>query len=198
MLTGSTEFQELFMRKELNMTDKRFDPLIKKIQFLQILNSDNINNNISNEINNSENIVIDIYEESTNKYFIICFNENIHIIDQSNQTYINLLITDDCIDKLYILNEAKNDFIKITNIQDDKLKNNQKIELEEEINIFIPYFNLCRIYKTTIIKIWKIIQRCISGYLIQKAYSKSLRNEDESFIPNIERPLYNNKVFKED
>ncbi|KAK8843603.1 hypothetical protein M9Y10_024662 [Tritrichomonas musculus] len=205
MLTGSTEFQELFMRKELNMTDKRFDPLIKKFQFRQILNSDiinnsdNINNSISYEINESENIVIDIYEESTNKYFIICFNENIHIINQSNQAYINKFLTDDCRDKLFILNKAKNDFIKITKIQDDKLKNNQKIDkLEEEIYNFMQNFNLCRIYKTIIIKIWKIIQRCVSGYLIRKAYSKSLRNEDESFIPDIERPLYNNKVFKED
>ena len=67
----------------------------------------------------------------------------------------------------------------------------------EEINEFIPNFQICYIYEKSISQFWKIISKCIAGYLIKKAYIFCY-NKRYNIYASLDNEYIKKGIFKED
>lgn len=64
--------------------NKAFIHSLQKISILQIINNDDISYKIGVKIKQADFIVIDRIEEKNQSYLILCFDEQLFIIEQPN------------------------------------------------------------------------------------------------------------------
>ena len=168
MLAGYDEFKALSIKKNIKMTNHRFDSLLNEFNFLLITSDDN-NEEFLLKMNESKVVIVDSYRESDSLYFIICIEKNLIIIDKNYTKSFSNLIPNLIQSNIYFLNnsqeELKQNFhVNFNNFNYDIDENKN---LKEEIRAFSSVFTLNRQNKK-VIYFWNIIKQCISGYLIKK------------------------------
>ena len=155
MLSNYREFKEQHDNKLIKFKYNCFNEVIYAFKILQILTSDYINQNIIQDIDESNIIIIDTYETSYSKYYIACFIKYLIIFDQLDKRLTNHMLSE----------KNKRKIIYIPKVQD-----NSSINIfGDEILKFNERFIIISKNKY-IVTFWKVIQSCLSGYLIKKCY----------------------------
>ena len=134
---------------------------------------------IYDNIKKSKFITIDqnklLNQKTNDKYYIIGFEKTIIILNESSLYFLQALLT---INSELSVCFLSNDII-INNeniqIQNPEIENNQNFKVE--IDNFSDKMKLYKKYKF-MYKIWSIISRCISAYLIKKCYLKLSKNRN--------------------
>lgn len=120
-----------------------------------------------------------IYNNSNNKFIIICFEYHLIIIDKSQQFIIKTLLSRNNEDKLY--------FVPKTNSK-------QISFFEQEIDSFTNYLKIKVKGSKFIFDFWNAIVPCLSAYLIKKSYNKTY----EDRIYKYKSKIKETKKFVED
>ena len=199
MLRGYTEFQDFAMKNKISVFEKRLNPLIQNFNYYLIQNPDNCNKEIIGQLDKSQVIMIDSYQEETNQYFFICFERHFLIINQSNQNCIKNLFSNISNNKVFLFKESKDYFIKNLSFHISESNNDESLlNLEEEIFNFKRNLDLCDIYDQSIINFWNLIRHCISGFLIKKSYFNCTSQRIKTFFMNVDKTEEKEKEFNED
>ena len=159
-------------RKDTLLTNPKLKQIVADFDF-NLINNEDLSLLIINSLKNESQIIIidKINECFKRNYFVICFDQQIFLIDPSNLHQIQnfFLLNKNSI--IYFLSNSKPDFTKI-------IKNNFNKSIEadddfiEEITNFQNELNMNKKHDNRILTLWSKIIASISGYLIKKSYSK--------------------------
>lgn len=187
MIQGFNEFKDIFDKKEIKFNRE----FCLKHVIHQIINNDEINPQIFQQIEESTIIVFDEHITSCFKYFIICFEGKLLIIDQSNQDQMNLL-SEIKSSEIYFLSELQNTFIENFNAESYKNKKKEYLYFLEEIKELENCFQINQKYDKPIKNFWCIISPCIFGYLIKKNYPKRLNFDVDEYLQTMDNSIIQN------
>ena len=166
------ELENQINKKLILMENDLFNEIIHNFDFL-ILDAKNYVSCIYKKETSPKILMIDY--DTKNDFFIFCFNKSIRIIKKSDYLIIKHFISQYSDYTIYYAsNECKHLLVKTyPHILFNFTKKDQKHFLNLEIPNFMAQFEI----KDMKMKDnWKIIQRCISGFLIKKGYFNSLTN----------------------
>lgn len=181
MLEGYTEFKQRFIEKKFVGMNKAFIHSLQKISILQIINNDDISYKIGVKINQADFIVIDRIEEKNQSYLILCFDEQLFIIEQPNDIDFK---------KLFEFSISKDNVFLANNVDDNFLgisKNHILYlgEFNKNFHLFDDKYRRCNSDDLSI-KFWEKIKLSISGYLLQNSFFKCKIDRIQDFFSNIE------------
>ena len=184
MIKNYLKFKTLSDKQNIEMKNQQFNIPVNKMHFTQIIDDNDNIDDIQLDLEKSKYFVIDKKILDFIEYFIICFKDQLIIIEKSKKLQLKNLfsfITKEHI--FYFLSESYEDFCKIIpNISDDS---NHFPFLSIEIDSFKPNINLSTKYRA-LMPIWSTINTCLSAYFIIKSYYKCKVDRVHDFISNIE------------
>lgn len=184
MISSSLKSPKIFDTKAIKINHEHLDSVIHKYTFLHVKMQSDVDNNkiIYQNISSSNVVIINRYEEKDPDiiYFIIGFKNTIIIIEESQFLILQpLFSTKKCLKicflpRIFDLNlQTKYEIIK-----------SNESHFNQELQSFNYQLLLHRSCSLELKNIWKIIQPCISGYLIKEGYEKTRKNRLEKFIKN--------------
>lgn len=155
------EFQKRIATKKIDTENKFFHNILYNLHFYYWIDNQ-IEKNILQLQNNSKIIIIDEYQEGENIYYIVCFDYNLIICNQAQES--NLLLKH---------NDSKHYFLKNQLLFGSNSFLADSIFMHEIKNFSSKF----QIINREFIAFWKSIVNCISGFLIKKAYDNSKSND---------------------
>lgn len=185
MLPNYQDFKNLSDSQSIEMARSQFNNSIKKITFMQIDKDFIFSDKIKSKIYDSTFFIFDSCVYFQIRYFMACFNDHFIIFDENNQTFISNffdIITKK--DNIFFLSNSSDFF---NNKYHFKCQEKETSILQEEIESFIDTkkFKLSPKFKH-LNEFWKLIQKCLSGYLIEKSYFKCKKDRFYDFFTNIQ------------
>mgnify|MGYP001029950258 FL=1 len=164
-----------FKNHSIKMQNKYLQDIFYMFSFYYITDIQNKDEIIQVQ-NESKIMIIDEYQDTdTNKYFFACFDYKI-IIYQNQETLNEFLSKHQDYDKYFLKRNP------ITG-----LKHDDDIFMYE-INNFCEKFG---IFNSNLQMFWRLIYRCISGFLIKKSYKnhqiKNHKNSNKKFLEGQEK-----------
>ena len=189
MHEGYNEFKNLNEKNYIRMNYKCYDHFLHEIVFLEIKDEISFDLTLQQKIIQSKVIVIDTYSKDNYQYFIICFDNNNNLIffDKSLENILNTVLSKIDVTKIFIIPKPRDNFqhyFDSINLQKDTT---QAQEFAEEIINFKNVFKIERQYNDAVNMFWKIINPCLSGYIIRKSYIHSYNNRFDIFMEDIEK-----------
>lgn len=158
--------QDFFSSKSMKMKNDLFNPVIQQYDLL-ILTNDNHQQEISKLKNKNKIIMCDFQKDN----YIACLDNKIIIIKKSDDAIINYFISYFNYSTIYYTsNECKKILEDIcSDISINFSQENQDDFISDELPNFLKEFIPVNVNR----KDWNIISKCLSGYLIKKAYMQS-------------------------
>lgn len=168
-----------FKDQEIIIKNKMLDTVIQNYYFIQISSKSDLSNHLYQNINESNFILINQYEEQNQKYtyIIIGFKRTIIVIEKSLLSILEPLFSTKTNLNICLLTEI-NDLNMKSNwniIENNQFPEEETMKLSKKLILQ----NACsKEFK----KLWECIKPCISGYLIRESYEKTKRNRIENFV----------------
>ena len=154
-------FQKFIESNSIGLSNDGLNKLFNSYKFNYIIDQNQINYDIISKINNSQIIMIDIFERSKVNYFIFGFEKTILIVKKSEINIIQSLFSNinvlicfmtkkvmDCLQNFKILHKKQTNFNTIITSFSNKLNLWSKDQ--------------------SVVTFWNSIRKCICGYLIEK------------------------------
>ena len=118
MFPGYLDFKNLLENEKIEMDNKNFNDSIKQINFYLMMNENDFTEELKQKLKSADFIIIDLNEQSTIKYFIFCFDQQLMIVDEFKNAIIqNLFYIGLKEDKFFFLSNShsilRDLFIKI-------------------------------------------------------------------------------------
>lgn len=185
------DFKCYFDGESIKILNKKLKIAFQNYSFIHVTNEFNNNNNeINQNIKESQIMIVNSYEENDVQFFVIGFKKTIIIIEQMKLHYLQDLLLYNKAILICFLFDAKNNF------QDQINHKFDDIEIENQF-FQIEYESLCKIFliKLELQKKWNCIQPCILKYLLLQGYLKTTKNRLNEHQSNFERSQ--TKIFNE-
>ena len=127
---------------------------------------------IFEKMDQSKVVVIDQLEE----FFIVCFKKILILINKDNLHFLNPLFIRNSSIIFRFLSHPDPIYIEKTEIKNDQIDTSNDTDFKNEIYQFNKIFTFDHIIDQSFQKIWRVVQSCISGYLIMQSYEISVKN----------------------
>ena len=198
MIQSFKDFTKHFKENKITILNKRFNHLIRYYSFyflssdLNVFKEDKFkqnNNNLSNIL------VIDYYEKSEDRFFIIGLINIIIFVDKFSIETLLSLFLDKQIFSICILPNAKKHFKYSFNFHFNEIKCDDIFQ--EEIQHFNENLSISSSNTRSDRIIWNIIKSCISGCLIKQGYQKLQKNRFNN-IKNVKSIDTSIQIFEDD
>lgn len=153
------------------MRNKKFNCVLDNLK-LYLISKDNSNPNDIQEINQHYNktdiIIIDNYEEPDEKYFILCFDKIIWIIEQAKIQEIQFFLSNSKSSLFIFLKNTKDIFDN--HIKFDYVEFDNESSFYNELEVFKSQFIIQPIQSMHITRFWRIIRSSFLSFLLKKSY----------------------------
>ena len=201
MLDNFDKFNRLLQDDAISFVNEKFMKILKLFSFHHISENFDLDKHqeIKTNIKDSEVIMINscVSDDHKDTFLFIGFKKTLLAIDISfSLSFLNILLTSSN-SPIYILPNTKEIFnncvnFKICNpiIEDDSKS------FFDEITKFSDNINIKSKVEQPIIKIWKSIRQCITGYLIKQSYEKL--NQIQNQFSSIENDVSEFKEWNSD
>ena len=171
MFSSFSKLAEALQCNSFKFTNRKIQKIIQNHMFLTVSNDQFDYHHIKQNIKDSKVIIVnqskDLFQQTDDRYFIICFEKVIILL---TQPFLNIL------DEFFIinpnllicyLNNSKEYFTKkYKESPEIKFYDEMILNIRSEIHIFqkkgINFLNL-----------WAILDECVYSYLIHKSYNKT-------------------------
>lgn len=179
VLSDFINFINEFKSQKLKILNKYLNEQILNYDFLVVNNETTFdkNPNIFENLKISKLIVVHYINKKN--IFVIGFEQTIIIVEISSISFIHQLFTQNSVLNICFFPNSKNYFDSYINLPYFEIEFN--ILLREEIAQFSRSLHLNQ-STSSINKVWRDLQYCISGYLIQSSYLKLNKNRIQNFI----------------
>lgn len=133
------DFKCYFDGESIKILNKKLKIAIQNYSFIHVTNEFNNNNEINQNIKESQIMIVNSYEENDVQFFVIGFKKTIIIIEQTKLHYLRDLLLYNKAILICFLFDAKNNF------QDQINHKFDEIEIENQF-FQIEYESLCKIF----------------------------------------------------
>ena len=186
MINAFIDFSNDIKNSTIHFSNQQLDNIIRNYSFIAIPNDiEKLKQNLSS----SSIMMIDYYEKSDDKFFIICIENFIIFISKSSLPLLSTIFTNDANLSVCFMSDSKSHFEQFFNVKFNEIEYDSVFQ--NEIYNFNQFFYVPRTYSHSHVQIWNIIRSTVSGYLIKRGYQKSMKNrlnekiKKDSFIKNL-------------
>lgn len=185
------DFQAKYNSDALKIRDIPFKDIFGDFSFYLIEESEinsEIDQQISEQIMESQNLIVDTYVLQDNQnYFLINTEQILIIIKSQNISLLKKYFSTQETQEIYFFQNAEENFKKHINIQYNP--SNPKYSIFDNTNFTDIAFNIDSMAND---EFWKIIKRVMLFNIFSKSYSKTLQNRIDAYLQNAQRPDYTN------
>ncbi|KAK8883568.1 hypothetical protein M9Y10_042662 [Tritrichomonas musculus] len=175
MLYSLLEFLERLNSNTIRIPNSILDRIIRSYTFLEISEKISFENNqdIYHKLSESKIIIINHLKEMNpiidDRYLFIGFKQTVIIIDQTKLSFLSNLFSSKQNLIICFLSDSKDIFNHSLKVRYTESGCSSKFITE--IFNFNKKFSFQQLTKSTLKKIWELMQPCISGYLIKQSYN---------------------------
>ena len=169
-MQATYEFKKLFDDPQIYKNFSNSSKMFELLRYIKYPNISQLKKEVFKHRNSPEIMIIDKYENKDNKYFILCFDFKIIIIDQQSKDNSDEQFLKSILSKHHTFNK----YFLLNDEDANPESGSEKILSLYTLNKFNNFLiNQKHIFNSTIQDIWRIITRCLSAFIIKKGQENS-------------------------